>query len=108
MHFKDFHKSSKYLLFNKVPFSQISQLKFTHRHAELEYKLSQADSEFCTVNVRSLNSTRQEAQSTSPIYPNVQISLKMTLSKEKEAHLMYMMRWMLAFDRKYSEVVLKK
>lgn len=107
-HFKDFHKSSKHLPFDKIPFSQVCQIQFKQNSFTVGYKLAHHSDSFTFINLRNLQS-RISLTTCSIGCFNVHQAQKRKsiLSKEKEKDILFMLKWMPEVDKAFYKAALK-
>ena len=105
--FKDYANCAKMLRYNTIPFSKVSQLKFTRSDKyTVQYKLSHRDTKFSSSyisnekNTRSTMTQNGKAKGTESIIlsPRMQKSERV-LDSKKMKHLREMLKYMPLHDR---------
>lgn len=106
--FKAFSSSGKNLLFQKIPYSKVFELRFTQSIFDLEYKIAYSDN-FQLINLKpEKNLRKRKCILSNPEYlvdPSVE-KKKYVVSKEKKMDLQSMMKFLPPGDRAFYQKVL--
>lgn len=105
--FKNFQECSSQLKYNQIPYTKVSQLRFTNSLFEVQYKTSHGSNEFETVNLKHSMKTRQESTLTTIPIPR-SIKTVHELPQNKVDSILSMYRWMPTVDKEYYNAVLPK
>lgn len=106
--FKAFSSIGKNLLFKKIPYSKVFELRFTQSIFDLEYKIAYSDN-FQLINLKpEKNLRKRKCILSNPEYlvdPSVE-KKKYVVSKEKKMDLQSMMKFLPPGDRAFYQKVL--
>ena len=102
--FKDYQACSKALHYSQVPYTKVSQLKFTRESFNVLYKTSHAKSDFIVANIAQERKSRLHSQERSlefSSYIPKPIRNRSQLSGDKKKDLEDMLKYMPLLDRQY-------
>ncbi len=111
--FLDFQTCAKRLRYSGVPYSRVTELRFTGEWAIVQFKTSSTQHDFCSTDVRNFEMKRRVSGTHGAVTPRICLGspkvsgVKNGLSKEKVESIRSMLPWMPKQDRQYFSAILK-